>query len=228
MLTHFRQCDWAYLGLFVPSLTACTSSDSDVTLEIMASLLEHCSQSWGTEFLMRTPVLDRYNSCNFSTQRKVTTWFRDLGTTGPRLPDGAFHPSAAGTKTWRMQGWHPKNGLCCWNSTLGWWLPWVMSWMNWSSYILERFPRIGSGWCDTEFVLCACWRYLCVRSALIYGTDLPSTRLYCNRSAWNENRWMQLTKDAMCQQWFTASSFEIVVEGQCIRNVPAETIDPKA
>ena len=27
--------------------------------------------------------------------------------------------------------------------------------------------------------------------------------------------------------WFTAGSFEIVVEGQCTRNVPAEAVYPK-
>ena len=55
---HFSQCDWKYLGLLVPSLTACIASDSDYTLETIASLLEHCSQLGGTEFLMKTPLLD--------------------------------------------------------------------------------------------------------------------------------------------------------------------------
>ena len=196
IIAHFRSLDWKYLGLVVGSLGEHLAGTVPC-MDSVANIAHRAAGLGGTEFLLKTPLLDAVLACH-GRGLTLPSDFESWAPAGPGARCALFvmrerhRTRNVDSRDLAYKSAHSADGQQFRAELLQFHQELLLACPE-ITELLSRYPHrlpLDRPWTvhDTQFVLCAFWRYHQVRAALVERLDWPCVRLYSNARAWPPNR----------------------------------------
>ena len=192
---HFSSVDWRFLALTLPVAGATLCGTTSATgMADFVHVVRHCSGLGGTEFLLKTPLLDTV----LTLHQQGVPLPGDFATWAPPGP-GCRCALHLMRDRWRRRdddarahaytSAHGADGIAYSEELLSFHTSLLEAKGGEIAELLAQYPGVlpaGRVWTvhDSQFVLCAFWRYTEVRQALVKSSALPGIRLYAHALTW--------------------------------------------